>query len=82
VCNHSSVVFEDRMFMFGGSNQSHENANTYVLDLEKNSWSIIKPKGFLNDSKNIPFTRDEHSSVVYNDSMFIFGGFTFGDRTN
>lgn len=30
----------------------------------------------------MPITRDEHSCIVYYDSMVVFGGFMFGKRTN
>ena len=35
-----------------------------------------------NDDSNFPHTRDEHSCVIHNDTMIIFGGFVFGERTN
>jgi len=30
----------------------------------------------------MPGPRDDHSAVVYNESMVIFGGFTEGKKTN
>jgi hypothetical protein len=30
----------------------------------------------------LPYPRDEHSAIVYEDSIIIFGGFSFGKRTN
>ena len=30
----------------------------------------------------MPHTRDEHSCVVHNESMLVFGGFAFGERSN
>lgn len=30
----------------------------------------------------MPHTRDEHSCVVHNECMLVFGGFAFGERSN
>ena len=30
----------------------------------------------------MPHTRDEHSCVVHNETMLVFGGFAFGERSN
>jgi N-acetylneuraminic acid mutarotase len=31
---------------------------------------------------NLPKTRDEHTAVLHGETMVIFGGFSYGDRTN
>jgi N-acetylneuraminic acid mutarotase len=80
--HHSSVEYKGKMYLFGGSNLSAENANMYSLDLHRYQWNLLKPIGINNDSGNIPYTRDEHSCVVHNDTMIIFGGFEYGERTN
>jgi len=33
ISNHSSVVFEKKMFLFGGSSGEKENRDLYTLDL-------------------------------------------------
>ena len=60
----------------------HENEKLFSLDLNKYQWQLIKPKAVGNNDANFPKTREEHSCIVYNDSMVIFGGFAFGERTN
>jgi N-acetylneuraminic acid mutarotase len=39
-------------------------------------WEIINPRG------DIPLTRDDHTALIYEGSMVIFGGFVDGERTN
>ena len=80
--HHSSLVYQTKMYMFGGSTRVSENLNFYTLDLVKDQWQIIKPKALHGDPENFPKTRDEHSCILQENSMVIFGGFAFGERTN
>jgi N-acetylneuraminic acid mutarotase len=82
ISHHTCNVYQGKMYLFGGSTGGKENINMYVLDLFKNQWSILKTKPKNGDDNNLPITRDEHSSFIYNDYMVIFGGFAFGERTN
>ena len=79
--NHTSVEYQGKMYLFGGS-FSTENLAMYSLDLHRYQWNLLKPKGFQNDDSNLPHTRDEHSCVIHKDTMLVFGGFAFGERTN
>lgn len=36
----------------------------------------------LASEENVPDSRDEHTAVLYNNKMYIFGGFRRGVRTN
>mmetsp|Transcript_29024 Transcript_29024/g.21597 ORF Transcript_29024/g.21597 Transcript_29024/m.21597 type:complete len:135 (+) Transcript_29024:275-679(+) len=78
LAHHSSVVHDDKMYLFGGSNLETENRKFYSLDLNTMKWEVIKSRGEL------PLTRDEHSAVVNEEdgSMLVFGGFSDGRRTN
>ena len=64
------------MFLFGGSNSAIENKNLYTLDFKQYKWEIFNTRG------DVPFSRDEHSAVIYESSMVIFGGFVKGERVN
>jgi N-acetylneuraminic acid mutarotase len=59
-----------------------ENMDLFVLDLESYRWNLLKPQAKNNDKANLPVTRDEHSCIVHDDSMVVFGGFSFGEKTN
>ena len=39
---------------------------------------MIKSKPLNDDIIHFPRSRDEHTALIYKDSMWIFGGFTFG----
>lgn len=80
--NHSSIVYDGSMYMFGGSDGAQDNTSLYKLDLNKYVWTVIKPKFGDTPKHNNPNTRDEHSCVLYHDSMVVFGGFANGERTN
>ena len=80
--NHSSVVYKSKMYLFGGSSKECENVDMFTLDLQLYKWQIVKAKADNDLHENFPRTRDEHSCVLYNDSMVVFGGFSFGQRTN
>ena len=82
IANHTSVVFDDKMYLFGGSGGMCENIELFCLDLHSYQWGIVKPQAANNDKSNLPMTRDEHSCVIHDDSMVVFGGFMFGERTN
>jgi hypothetical protein len=38
----------------------------------------LKPKALNNENENLPKTRDEHTALILDDSMIVFGGFAFG----
>lgn len=57
LAHHSSLVYGDKMYLFGGSNLENENTNFFSLDLGLFKWEIIKSRGEL------PITRDEHTAV-------------------
>ena len=78
LAHHTSVVFGDKMYLFGGSNLESENRKFFSLDLNHFRWDVVKSRG------DLPITRDEHTCAVYENesSMIIFGGFCNGERTN
>ena len=82
ISHHSSLVYQNKMYLFGGSMKGSENLNLYALDLIKDKWEIVKTKPQGGKPTNIPNTRDEHSCVFQDNGMVIFGGFEFGERSN
>jgi N-acetylneuraminic acid mutarotase len=67
---HSSCIFGDAMFIFGGYEDSIEpfRPDVYKLDLITWEWTLLKCKG------EPPIYRDFHTATVIGDKMFIFGG--------
>ena len=42
ISHHSSIVYNDKMYLFGGSKSSgSENKNFYSLDMKSFKWDII-----------------------------------------
>jgi len=73
VC-HSSVLFRDKLYIFGGHNPepgsnfiSRVKDELFEFDLSKQTWRKI--------SGLFPF-RTEHSSVCSNGEMIVFGGYS------
>ena len=68
---HTSVIYGNFMYIFGGytvSGNSYYGNYTYKLDLINLVWSSE-----LVCSGTKPVIRDYHTSVVYNNYMYIFG---------
>jgi N-acetylneuraminic acid mutarotase len=76
ISHHTSVVYGDKMYLFGGSTSTQENETFYSLDLKNWKWEVINSRG------EDPVTRDEHTANLYENSMIVFGGFTNGSRVN
>jgi N-acetylneuraminic acid mutarotase len=67
------------MYLFGGSSQEHKSTqhSFYTLDLKNLKWEGIIARG------DVPVSRDDHTAVLYEGGMVIFGGFTpDGEKSN
>jgi N-acetylneuraminic acid mutarotase len=65
---HTSVVYEDKIYVFGGRFCNDLN-DILVLDPSKDQITMLKLQGEL------PKARRRHSSCFLGSSMLIFGGF-------
>ena len=43
LAHHSSIVHQEKMYLFGGSNLETENKHLWMLDLKSFEWRIVKP---------------------------------------
>ncbi|KAG5890788.1 hypothetical protein JTB14_007182 [Gonioctena quinquepunctata] len=76
---HTTVVIQDRMYLFGGRGTTNEFTSRrpvvlycnelWYLDLKAFTWHKCKNSG------SIPVGRRSHSAFVYNEKMYIFGGY-------
>jgi N-acetylneuraminic acid mutarotase len=64
------------MYLFGGASRYSDEHYFYCLDLKNLKWEPIRSKG------DVPLIRDEHTAVIYEGSMVIYGGFIDGERTS
>ena len=84
IAYHTSVVFKDNMYLFGGNNYKSMSEDDCpqpflsYLNLRTMGWQQIKTRG------DIVQQRDEHTAVINKETgqMVIFGGFMQGTRTN
>lgn len=66
--SHTAVVWRDWMYIIGG--ESYNKAEMiYVYDLNGNVWETPHM-----DSKNVPMPRYGHSSVLFGDKIYVYGG--------
>ncbi|XP_018564795.1 kelch domain-containing protein 3-like isoform X2 [Anoplophora glabripennis] len=78
---HTTVCIKDRMYLFGGRGTIFPNHYTltgaqetysnqlWYLDFKTFTWHACMVTG------DIPVGRRSHSAFVYNDKMYIFGGY-------
>ncbi len=63
---HTSVVFDDRMWVMGGSHHASRPGDV---------WNSIDGKNWELASASVPWgLRFEHASVVFDDSIWVLGG--------
>jgi hypothetical protein len=70
------------MYLYGGSIGLSSNSTFYALDLQKMIWETVRSKGASNLEENLPMPRDEHTAIIFEDNMVIFGGFVDGEHVN
>ena len=81
--HHSAVMFGSSMFVFGGytgdidSNSNLENRNDiFVLQIDRNIWREVA----VVEGSRKPAPRSAHVAAVFQDYMYIFGGFDGQER--
>ncbi|KAH3676393.1 hypothetical protein WICMUC_002024 [Wickerhamomyces mucosus] len=66
--NHTMDVYDNRLFIFGGSNKDQLFNDVWRFDPVTDLWELIKTFG------DIPPPLEEHASVVHKDILIIHGG--------
>lgn len=80
--NHTSVIYKQKMYLYGGSSGLSSNVAFFCLDTASNLWEPVRTKSHANEPHNTPTESDEHTAVVHHEDMIIFGGFIDGDRVD
>jgi len=70
---HSAVVYQDKMYIFGGTDGGNMLATLWEYDITNDSW--------VGKGGGAP-ARVSHSAIVYQDKMYIFGGFDGSSNLN
>jgi N-acetylneuraminic acid mutarotase len=68
---HSAVRHDKSIFVFGGYDGQAKLSDFYEYNTETNTWQEVICSGH----GVTPSARHSHSCVVYEDSMYLFGGF-------
>ncbi|KAF2476311.1 cell polarity protein-like protein [Lindgomyces ingoldianus] len=68
--NHSVVTWNDKLYLFGGTDGVSWFNDVWTYEPRTNAWSELDCIGY------IPVAREGHSATLVNDTMYIFGGRT------
>lgn len=73
--DHSVVLYEDSLYVYGGFDGNDKFGDLFKCKLRNNKfkWKELKGEG------EIPLQRFGHVAVVYEHSMYIFGGWNGND---
>ncbi|KAI0447267.1 hypothetical protein F4803DRAFT_363680 [Xylaria telfairii] len=66
--NHSMITYNDKMYLFGGTNGQLWFNDVWCYDPPANTWTQLDCIGY------IPSPREGHSAALIDDVMYIFGG--------
>lgn len=68
--NHSIVTWQDKLYLFGGTDGVTWFNDVWTYEPRSNSWTELDCIGY------IPVAREGHSAALVNDTMYVFGGRT------
>ncbi|KAM7205332.1 hypothetical protein V8F33_001163 [Rhypophila sp. PSN 637] len=68
--NHSMITYNDKMYLFGGTNGFQWFNDVWCFDPTTNLWNQLDCIGY------IPVPREGHAAALVDDVMYIFGGRT------
>ncbi|CAF1019741.1 unnamed protein product [Adineta steineri] len=74
---HSAVIYNNSMYIFGGLGK-HRYNDLFKFDFDTYQWTEIKPK----DESTLPTKRLKHSACIYDNMMYIFGGWDSSGKLN
>mmetsp|Transcript_88030 Transcript_88030/g.247419 ORF Transcript_88030/g.247419 Transcript_88030/m.247419 type:complete len:510 (+) Transcript_88030:40-1569(+) len=80
--SHSAVICGDSMYLFGGSTGSARN-DLYSFSFDVEQWHEVRPVSSSGQKvTNVPCPRFCHTCDMYNNSLFVFGGYDGQQRLN
>lgn len=71
---HTGVVFEDKMYIFGG--HTTQPASEYFHTVNQDLYAYSFDTRQWNQVSNDGVKRTEHTTIVYKDAMYVFGGYS------
>lgn len=83
---HSAVTYGHLMIVFGGYDGRRKVNTTAVCDLRSGKWfcprALQETMATGRPGIDYPHRRCKHSAVVYDDMMYVFGGFQYRNKLN
>lgn len=73
---HSAVVYDDKLWLFGGYSGNYFTNSLCCFDFKTETWTEVTASG------EIPTYRSAHVAGVYGDKMYIFGGWNGANQNN
>lgn len=77
---HCAVAYKNSFYIFGGFDGTSRVNDFYEFDFTTMVWKRIVTN--VANSSALPSPRHSHSAVVYQDSMFVFGGYDGSYRSD
>ena len=74
---HSAVIYNDAMYIFGGLGEFRTN-DLFRFEFASRTWTEIKPV----DESKVPSKRCKHSACIYQNQMYLFGGWDSSGKLN
>eukprot|EP00958_Prasinococcus_capsulatus_P001281 scaffold111_cov404-Prasinococcus_capsulatus_cf.AAC.28 len=68
----AAVVHEGQMYLSGGERRGYVYKDVYKYSFRNKKWTFISP-----NTTESPAARYDHTAVVHDDHMYIFGGRTY-----
>jgi len=73
--SHSCVIYQKKLYIFGGSNGSDSKNDMLEYDLTTNQWRTLDVRG------NIPSPREGHSACLFDERYIVIYGGWNGEET-
>lgn len=72
---HTAVLHNGEIYIYGGWNGGASNPDFYKYNIARDEWTPVTSNGGEN-----PGPRRSHCSCVYNNAMYVWGGFNGSDN--
>ncbi len=72
--DHSLVEWNKKLIAFGGFDGAHRWNDVFMFDIETEMWTKLSGESNKSINKIEPSPRFGHSAIVYEDKMWIYGG--------
>jgi hypothetical protein len=66
---HTAVAHEGAMYIFGGERSAYYYSDIWKYDFADDTWTFVAPR-----NSSAAIGRHDHSAVVYNGVMYVYGG--------